>query len=250
VLSASFVGFLLSISGFYLWVLFSLDPPAKVDDFDELHHFLPKRSKLSPGRRILCLGLLATISMANSIPNIDLFQDKALKHDLFQDKALKHDLRRHCGSHGFLMTANLRTDAIERLRVVVEASKVHLLHDEDYFEVIMDPGCSKICTGHASDFVKGSLVDLDIPITMDGIAHNSRVTELAGCSQLVCCALLFIVDSLHAIPVDHPPISDDGAHRNPPVSNNGRPRTTLEGPQAYSYHVGDDLDNKSQDKRR
>jgi hypothetical protein len=186
-LSASFVGFLLSMSGFYPSVVYSPALPAKLENVYELHQFLPKRSKLSPGRRILRLGLLAAISMADSIPNIELLQDKSLKHDL----------RRHRGSHGYLMTANLRTDAIERLRVVLEASKVHLLHDDDYFELIMDTGCSKICTGHVSDFVKGSLVDLPDPIRMDGIAgllmsHQKGkvryevINDVGGLSVLEC----------------------------------------------------------------
>ena len=125
--------------------------------------------------------------MADSSPNVDLHQDKALKREL----------RSHRGSHGFLMTANLRSDAIERLRVVLEASKVHLLHDDDYFELIMDTGCSKICTGHVSDFVKGSLVDLPVPITMDGIAgllmsHQKGtvryevINDVGGLSVLEC----------------------------------------------------------------
>lgn len=86
-----------------------------------------------------------------------------------------------------------------------------------------------------------------LPTHTNGTVYG--VTELAGCSQLLCSALLFAVDSLHAVPVDHLPLSDNGAHSNPPVNNSGRPQTTLKGPQAYSYHVGDDLDI-SQDKGR
>ena len=37
------------------------------------------------------------------------------------------------------------------------------------------------------------------------LEHNSRVTKLAGCSQLVCCAPSFAAESLLAIPADHPP---------------------------------------------
>jgi hypothetical protein len=54
--------------------------------------------------------------------------------------------------------------------VILEASKVHLLRNDDYFELIMDTGCSKICTGHEADFIPGSLVALDTPKSMDGIA--------------------------------------------------------------------------------
>ena len=41
----------------------------------------------------------------------------------------------------------------------------------------MDTGCSKICTGHSSDFVKGSLVDLPVPIAMDGVAGLLTSTQ-------------------------------------------------------------------------
>ena len=80
--------------------------------------------------------------------------------------------------------------------------------------------------------------------------HNSWVRELAGCSELVCCALPFVGDNLHVIPVDHPPLSNNAVQQNPPISDGGRAWITLKGTYAYSYQVGDDLDNKSLDKRR
>ena len=76
------------------------------------------------------------------------------------DLWLSHD-RQSCGS-----------DAVERLCVVLEASNVHLLHDDDCFELIMDTGRSKICcAGHSSNFAKGLLVDPAIPVAVDGIAR-------------------------------------------------------------------------------
>jgi hypothetical protein len=113
-------------------------PPKTSDEYNDPKQFLPKRSKLAPGRRLLCLGLLAAIAMADSVPNIELQTDKTFKSGI----------RRHRGSHGFLMTANLKNESIEQLGVIVEASKVHLLRNDDYFELIMDTGCSKICTSH------------------------------------------------------------------------------------------------------
>jgi hypothetical protein len=136
------------------------DPPKSFDGCDDPKEFLPKRSKLAPGRRLLRLGLLAAIAMADSVPNADLVTDKDLKRSL----------RSHRGSHGYLMTANLKDASLERLRVILEASKVHLLRNDDYFELIMDTGCSKICTGHETDFIPGSLVDLAEPMSMDRIA--------------------------------------------------------------------------------
>ena len=98
--------------------------------------------------------------MADSIPHVDLVEDKAFKRSL----------RNHHESHGFLMTANLKTAAIERLRTILEASRVYLLCNDDYFELIMDSGCSKICTGHETDFIPGSLKPLTVPLSMDDIA--------------------------------------------------------------------------------
>jgi hypothetical protein len=68
------------------------------------------------------------------------------------------------------MTANLKCLSLEQLRVILEASKVHLLCNDDYFELIMDTGCSKICTGQETDFIPGSLADLAEAMSMDGIA--------------------------------------------------------------------------------
>jgi hypothetical protein len=58
-------------------------PPETFDACDDPKQFLPKRSKLAPGQQLLCLGLLAAISMANSIPHADLLEDKMFKKSLW-----------------------------------------------------------------------------------------------------------------------------------------------------------------------
>jgi hypothetical protein len=68
------------------------------------------------------------------------------------------------------MMANLKTAALERLRVVLDASKVHLLKNDNSFKLIVDTVCSKICTGHETDFIPGSLMNIDVPMSMDDIA--------------------------------------------------------------------------------
>ena len=56
------------------------------------------------------------------------------------------------------MTADFKAAAIERLHTILEASKVNLLQNDDYFELIVDYGCFKICTtSHETDFIPGSL---------------------------------------------------------------------------------------------
>jgi hypothetical protein len=92
-------------------------PPKTSDEYNDPKQFLPKRSKLAPGRRLLHLGLLAAIAMADSVSNIGLQTNKTFKRGI----------HRHRGSHGFLMTSNLKSESIEQLRVILEASKVHLL---------------------------------------------------------------------------------------------------------------------------
>ena len=142
---------------------------------------------MAPVQQLLRLGLLAAISMADSIPHVDLVEDKAFKRSL----------RNHHESHGFLMTANLKTAAIERLRTILEASRVYLLCNDDYFELIMDSGCSKICTGHETDFIPGSLKPLTVPLSMDGIAgmltshqkgrvRDEIINDASGLSVLQC----------------------------------------------------------------
>ena len=127
------------------------------------------------------------------------------------------------------------------------------------------PGCIFLCTMNSSKTAfyqkRQSFFSVACPLYIVRLAwvvfvnffntsnHIFWVTELAGCSQLVCCAISFVVDSLHAIPVDHPPISNDGVSHNPFIRNNRRPWTTLQGPHVNSYQVEDDLDNKPQDLR-
>jgi hypothetical protein len=173
-MSVSFVSFILIISSLSSSMLaaspwsnsFFLEPPVPVappeppDTYDDPKQFLPKLSKLSLGQRPLWLGLLAAIAMADSIPDVDLIQDKTFKCKL----------RSHRGSHGFLMMANLKDATIKQLRVILEASKAHLLRNDDCFELMMDVGCSKTCTPCLSNFVPGSLTDLNEPMCMDGIA--------------------------------------------------------------------------------
>lgn len=83
-LCASFVSFLQIISGFianvpssspwseHVFASIPQAPPESFDDFDEPQQFLAIRSKVAPGRQLLCLGLTAAITVADSIPDIHL----------------------------------------------------------------------------------------------------------------------------------------------------------------------------------
>jgi hypothetical protein len=50
------------------------------------------------------------------------------------------------------------------------SSNCNLLTPDDNFKLIMDSGCSKPISPCEADFVPGSLVDLAVPLAMDGIA--------------------------------------------------------------------------------
>ena len=63
-------------------------------------------------------------------------------------------------------------DRLIQLRTVLEESQCHLLRKDDHFEIIIDSGCSKVVSPEPADFIPGSLVDLPIPLSMDGIAGS------------------------------------------------------------------------------
>ena len=75
------------------------------------------------------------------------------------------------------MTSNLKNSAIEKICVVLEASKIHLLKSNDYFELIFDTWWSKVFTPHLTDFVYGSLTKLDEPTVIDIIAGLLVATQ-------------------------------------------------------------------------
>ena len=67
------------------------------------------------------------------------------------------------------MTGNLNFADIEKLCVVLEASKIHMLKSDEYFELIFDSGCSKVVTPHLTYFVSGSITKLEKLMAMGGI---------------------------------------------------------------------------------
>ena len=98
--------------------------------------------------------------MAYSIPNIDLLQYKS---------SFK-EIQSHCGNHGFLMTINIKSASIKKIRVVLEASKIHMLNSNDYFELIVDTRCSKLITPHHTYLVYRYITKLDKTMAMYDIA--------------------------------------------------------------------------------
>ena len=68
------------------------------------------------------------------------------------------------------MTCNIKSGDIQKLRMVLREFKSHILKSDDYFEMIVDTGCSKVVTPHLTYFVSGSLTKLDKKVAMDAIA--------------------------------------------------------------------------------
>jgi hypothetical protein len=126
------------------------------------HDFLPRRTRgVGPPKRLAFLGLLAAIAISEAIPSLGLTSAKTLKRDL----------RRYRGASGFVtQTSTIRPPELARLRTVLETSNCNLLTSDDNFELIMDSGCSQPVSPCEDDFVPGSLVDLAVPLAMDGIA--------------------------------------------------------------------------------
>ena len=179
-ISASFVSFLFIISVFVIrniilnsWA--SIFFPRKVvwarpivpTDYDNPKYFLPKRTKLAPGRQLLRLGLQAAIEMADLITNVYLLQEKYFNKDI----------QSYHENHGFLMTGNFNSDSIKKLRLVLEASNIHLLKSDDYFELIVYTGFSKVFTPNIIYFVSEYLTNLDKPMAMDGITGLLVATQ-------------------------------------------------------------------------
>ena len=59
------------------------------------------------------------------------------------------------------MTDYIKSASIQKMRVVLEASNIHMLKYDDYFELIFGTGCSKVVTPHLIYFVSGYLTTLD-----------------------------------------------------------------------------------------
>ena len=102
------------------------------------------------------------------------------------------------------MIGNLKSAAIIKLRVVHESSKIHLLKSNDYFELIVNTGWSKVVTPHLIDFVSWSLTKLDEPMAMDGIVGILVATQKgrvryevindAGGLSILECEVYFLPD--------------------------------------------------------
>ena len=174
-LTMSFVTFLLGGSGLlgkklvlHPWIphlLVGHSLPVRVEDGPSLASGIlgDRPSNSIRGRRLAHLALLAALTTCESLPTLHLMSSKHLKHRL-----------RHCRtSSGFLTkTRSIKGDQLVQLRTVLEESQCHLLHKDDHFEIIIDSGCSKVVSPEKSDFVPGSLMDLPIPLSMDGIAGS------------------------------------------------------------------------------
>ena len=74
-------------------------------DYNESKKFIPKHTKLDPGRRLLHLDILVVIAMLEPIPHIHILQHKSFKKYIWS----------YSVNHFLLMTGNLNTSPIKKL---------------------------------------------------------------------------------------------------------------------------------------
>jgi hypothetical protein len=115
------------------------------------------------------LKIAATIAVVG-VPNITLSEDRSLRRDLRRYKR-----------HGFLgATTNLRAEDLTRLRQVLSDYAPQSLYsstNHSGFELVVDTGCSHSATGCVDDFIPNTLVTLDQPLEMEGIAGGLLIRQ-------------------------------------------------------------------------
>jgi hypothetical protein len=95
------------------------------------------------------------------------------------DRVFRNQLRRY-KRKGFLATTKLNETDLTRLRqVLTDYHPQSLLSapSEDSFFLTFDTGCTQTSTGCIDDFVPGTLIDLDVPLEMEGIAGGLLVKQ-------------------------------------------------------------------------
>ena len=88
------------------------------------------------------------------------------------EKRLRHELRRHRNKQGMLMTAKLSHNQIHKLRGVLGGLSDSFPEGVNYKAIVVDTGASRSCSAFREDFESGSLVKLDHPYKLNGIAGS------------------------------------------------------------------------------
>ena len=125
-------------------------------------------------RKLLLLGLGAALAIANSVPRVETGKTRALRLKLRQFKA-----------KGILRTKKIKGQLLEDLRALLSKLPSELLHEGQVIPVICDTSCSRTSSGFVDDFQPGSLVPLETPIQMDGVAGTLHATHI-GRMQFEC----------------------------------------------------------------
>lgn len=157
-------------------------PPRKPPDpSTEMAGLLEKeevafKSRKSPRKQDLKLGLLAALNVASKVPHMKFMPDKGLRKCF-----------RSCKRHGCLNSRKVKGEDLTRLRNVLDFNAVDgLLKPDDCFEIIADTGGTVSSAPHMADFVPGTLKRLPKPVAMEGIGGNLAV-EWAGIAR---CGIL------------------------------------------------------------
>ena len=89
-------------------------PPNINSDKENAKQFAPQQTRgHAPGKKLLRMALLASITSSDGTPELSLASNQALKREL----------RKHRGPSGFIMTGAIKPADISRLKTVLQASQ-------------------------------------------------------------------------------------------------------------------------------
>ena len=119
-------------------------------------------------KRLLRLGIIAAMNLVAQTPK---FYTK-------KDEECCKILKPYRGKKGHLKTKMVPVEMMPQLQQILKMSgKGEMLGDDRMFDVLADTGCTQTATSYLSDFEEGSLIDLETPIVMEGVAGNIEVRQ-------------------------------------------------------------------------
>ena len=118
-------------------------------------------------KRYMMLALNAAIILARKQPTILTSETKNLSNYLRKYKR-----------NGQLLVGKINKDEVRlRLRKIIADEPLGLLSHNGDFDLIIDTGCTKTATSFPEDFLPNTLVNLERPIRMDGIAGGLDIKQ-------------------------------------------------------------------------
>jgi len=115
---------------------------------------------------MLLTALAIAALKVDAIPQVTLAKDRHLQRRI-----------RSASRRGLLNTLNLKPADAALVRKAIQAMPAHLYKENDSSLWIVDSGCSDTATGFKSDFIPGSLIQLEYPKPMDGVGGQLQATH-------------------------------------------------------------------------